>query len=836
MAKQSSYIGLLIERILPWFVLAVLAWLTYAYFFQVPYAGFEFSRGWVGEIYISAVQGNSIQVGDRLIQVGQVPWENFEADLRQTLFDGASAGQVVPLLIERGDQMHSINWVYPGFNRNQALQRLNGQWWMAYVFWLAGTATLLLIRPKDTRWRLLIAFNYLTAIWLAAGSGLSHWHIGVSAIVLRAAIWLCLPVYLHFHWFFPRSLGRLPAFALGGLYLAGGTLAAFEWFQVIPMTAYYYGFIIALVGSLVLLVAHLIFQPAYRRDIGLLAMAAMLVLLPPIVISSSNLVSTQLSFFIQGGAFLAMPALPGAYFFVSYRRQFSKLEHRSKRLITLYLSTIILGTGFILLLSLLDARFGLGGSTFLIGIAAIILTAIIAIVGFAPFLALPALAGDTYHTTRQPVELVFRANRLLSLYLFFILVGAALAFGIVLANARLDFPGAAILIGVVAALLAGIITAVGFTPFQRFVERQLLGIPLPPTHLVETYAARITTSLDKSSLVHLLKDEILPSLLVRQSALLRCEDDNHITSLYSVGIDADQLPTEADIPALLDQAGKYRLPSDETPEPYPWVRLILPLNVGGKPIGFWLLGRRDPDDYYARAEIPVLQSIANQTAIALTNITQAERLRMLYHVNIERHENERANLARDLHDEVLNQLAVLSMNVNQRAAPNFQENYQAITTRLRQMVSGLRPAMLDYGLHAVLEELLDGLTERAGDNVAIQLDLPPTEVRYDPRIEGHLYRIVQQASENALRHAHARTIRIHGQLEPDRVNLVVEDDGTGFPARKRLDLTSLLADRHFGLVGMHERAALIGAEVQIDSVPKRGTRVSVSWSAEERRS
>lgn len=70
-----------------------------------------------------------------------------------------------------------------------------------------------------------------------------------------------------------------------------------------------------------------------------------------------------------------------------------------------------------------------------------------------------------------------------------------------------------------------------------------------------------------------------------------------------------------------------------------------------------------------------------------------------------------------------------------------------------------------------------------------------------------------------------------GSLEAGRVELTVEDDGIGFESGESLDLAGLLAGKHFGLAGMVERAALIGAQLQIDSAPQRGTRVRVSWSA-----
>jgi two-component system sensor histidine kinase DegS len=135
--------------------------------------------------------------------------------------------------------------------------------------------------------------------------------------------------------------------------------------------------------------------------------------------------------------------------------------------------------------------------------------------------------------------------------------------------------------------------------------------------------------------------------------------------------------------------------------------------------------------------------------------------------------------------------------------------------------------MLSYGLFAALDELVDDLSDRS-NGTHIRLDLKRSAVRYDFKVEEHLFRIVQQACENAIKHAEASLIRIHGQLEPD-VRLVVEDDGIGFHDNKPFDFTELLSEHHFGLAGIHERAALINAEVNIDSSPYQGTRVLIKW-------
>jgi len=820
------------ELVLPWVVFALLATFTYDLFSRIPYAGFEFSNGKILGVYYSEPGQVALQIGDQLVKVGPVTWDDFLHDLRLRLFDGVVPGQVVPLIVERDGHILSLDWKFPGPTTREMLERLNSLWWMPYVFWLAGTAALLFIRPKDTLWLLLIALCYLTALWLASGSGPSHWHIDESAILMRAAIWICLPVYLHFHWIIIKPLAKLPLIVWVVLYIGASAMAVAEWFQVTSSQTFYWGGLLALAGSVILLCLHFILQPEYRRDLLIPVIGVGLALLPLLGVNIAFLSGIIPSRFVQGGSFLALPAIPGAYFYAVYRSQQRGLERRAKRLVILFLITILAGTLFLPLYSVLNSRFNLEQSTLAIGFASILLGGIIATSSFLPFLALSSLAESTQARALQPDQLELRANRMISYYLFLILGGAVFAGLILLADVWLDFPREATIIGLAAALCAGILTAVGLAPFQRFVEHRLLGIPLPPAHLLETYATRITTSLDVPSLIHLLRGEILPSLFIRQSALIHLEGGKTATILYAAGVNKERIPGVQDLPQLLTDSGGYRpFPTvEEEANPFLWIRIVLPLEIGEEMIGLWLLGNRDPDDLYDPSEISILKAIANQTAIALVNIKHAERLHALYQADIERQEKERASLALGLHDEVLNQLAALAMRTDHlRPAPGFQESYQLITSYLRGVINDLRPTMLAYGLRPALEELVDQLHDRKLGDTEVHLDVPPAALRYDPKLEQHVFRIVQQACENALRHGHSKNIRIYGDLEQNQVHLVVEDDGGGFPTGEHLDLNQLLANRHYGLVGMHERAALIGAQFEVSSTPGRGTRVSVNW-------
>jgi two-component system sensor histidine kinase DegS len=139
----------------------------------------------------------------------------------------------------------------------------------------------------------------------------------------------------------------------------------------------------------------------------------------------------------------------------------------------------------------------------------------------------------------------------------------------------------------------------------------------------------------------------------------------------------------------------------------------------------------------------------------------------------------------------------------------------------------LRPPLLDYGLKSALNELADNLMELSQDNIIIRVDLDPDNGRYDALIELYVFRIIQEACGNSIRHGQAQKILISGSLDSQQINLVVHDDGIGFMASQGLGLNNLIANEHFGLAGMVERAELIGAVLKITSEPKAGTVVQL---------
>lgn len=410
-----------------------------------------------------------------------------------------------------------------------------------------------------------------------------------------------------------------------------------------------------------------------------------------------------------------------------------------------------------------------------------------------------------------------RANRFISLFAFLILVGIIL---IVVAYILAFLVGeTSALLVIVFPLIVSAFAINRFPRFQAFVDQRFLGIKLPYQRLPETYSSRITTSTALPSLLALLEDEVFPSLFIRQYAFLQVNGKNLTTLL------AKDIPNASfDFDTLAQKAGSYipNLPPHED-----WLRLVLPLKVGDVTLGFWLLGKRDPDDLYPLVEIPILQSLADQTAVALSNILHSDQLRNFYQTDIESIENERKRISRDLHDAVLNPLATMRNSLDQRTLPqSFLSTYEDIKKRLREIINDLRPPMLDQGLAYALNELVEDLREKHED-VNIVLNLQASAERLPEKMEEHFYHIVREASENALRHANARTLTISGIVSSDHTDLSIEDDGQGFDTNG--ELNALIANRHFGLANMKERAHIIGAEMGIRSSRAGGTSIRITW-------
>lgn len=284
-------------------------------------------------------------------------------------------------------------------------------------------------------------------------------------------------------------------------------------------------------------------------------------------------------------------------------------------------------------------------------------------------------------------------------------------------------------------------------------------------------------------------------------------------------------------------------------------QLEFPLLFQGQPRGLWLVdARRDGEDF-TTVDHRILKTIAAQAETALGNVLRVETLRQqldeirssretlaqAQHQLLRSREEERARLARDLHDGPIQDLVGLNMQLGLLLAGDnaailesikpMRAEVRELLGELRQVCAELRPPMLDtVGLAAALRVLADEWSTQSG--VAIQLDLPSdASLRSLPsEVSVNLYRLAQEALANVARHAAARLVTLHLTWDEKRLALTLHDDGRGFTAPPRLDALSVRG--HFGLAGMHERAALIGGTCAVESSLGRGTTVRVTWVAQ----
>ena len=215
-------------------------------------------------------------------------------------------------------------------------------------------------------------------------------------------------------------------------------------------------------------------------------------------------------------------------------------------------------------------------------------------------------------------------------------------------------------------------------------------------------------------------------------------------------------------------------------------------------------------------------------------------------------EDERRRLARELHDDTAQALIALSRgldalsdrHINPVSSPDdrrFLDQLVELTQRtldsVRRACQDLRPSVLDdLGLPAALESLAGAMTERG---LPCHYQEHGVAKPYLPEVEVAVYRIAQEALSNALRHSQPLQAQIELRYRPDGLRLVVSDDGHGFDVSATLTATPGGASRSttsekgagLGLMGMRERATLIGATLDIQSTIGSGTRITLDAPA-----
>ncbi len=201
---------------------------------------------------------------------------------------------------------------------------------------------------------------------------------------------------------------------------------------------------------------------------------------------------------------------------------------------------------------------------------------------------------------------------------------------------------------------------------------------------------------------------------------------------------------------------------------------------------------------------------------------------------LEAQELERRRVALELHDELGQALTAIKINLqlgerfkDQSPAELNLENIRIVEDALQQvrnLATALRPSMLDdLGLAPALKWITEQTASRVGFVSSFHHER--VQVRLAPDIETACFRIVQEALTNITRHAHAKRVDITLHREDDELVLCVHDDGVGFVLEAMRERA--VAGGSLGVLGMQERATLIGGQLDIDSAPGQGTMVQL---------
>lgn len=242
-----------------------------------------------------------------------------------------------------------------------------------------------------------------------------------------------------------------------------------------------------------------------------------------------------------------------------------------------------------------------------------------------------------------------------------------------------------------------------------------------------------------------------------------------------------------------------------------------------------------------RNVITIVEDISAQRRAQEQLGSSREELRALSQKLLGVQEAERTRLARELHDQIGQALSAVMISLESLLRPGASERRKASRVQdsmavvehaieqVRTLSFDLRPSMLDdLGLGAAAAAYCKRQTKLAG--LELDLDVGPLTGAPPKTVEAACFRILQEAVTNVLRHAGATRLKVRLGGDDRELDLSVEDDGRGFDPEK---LREAGPGFHLGILGMRERAELVGGTVHVDSAPGRGTFVQAHFTYEE---
>lgn len=386
---------------------------------------------------------------------------------------------------------------------------------------------------------------------------------------------------------------------------------------------------------------------------------------------------------------------------------------------------------------------------------------------------------------------------------------------------------------------------------RRWWRKRRYGESIDHSLLLVEYGRKLTNAANHADLAQTLTQELPAELDVRQSVLLLPKDHQLIT----IGQGDLMLPINhaavrwisSSGEAQRSDQGRLRELIEQGRADLTWTQVWVPLMRGAHLEGIWLLGDRDVDLHYSPEDLRWLTSLSREAASVLVamRFTEKERqaaaeMRALYRQVIAAREKEHGRLSRELHDGVLQDLCAITRDLKaittsseygDGSYSNLVKLSSETVQALRAICNDLRPPLLQQDLISTLRALVQEFDARSPTPVYIEFSIQQNELALSEDIALAIFRITQEALNNALQHSDASEVAVRLTEYPDRLRLTITDDGQGIAGR--LDSADFVTDGHYGIAGMRERATMIGGSLDLQSSSGYGTVVIFELPYEE---
>jgi signal transduction histidine kinase len=416
-----------------------------------------------------------------------------------------------------------------------------------------------------------------------------------------------------------------------------------------------------------------------------------------------------------------------------------------------------------------------------------------------------------------------------------------------------------------------LVAAVIFNPLRNFIQQWIDRLFYRKTYdyrqMLLSFTAKISNVLDLGELAQSVLDPIVEIMQVKQAALLFPEFERGDFNIRFVQQATQEqpftklrFPSDSPIVTWLATEGKAlrcefidlvpqlkglweveRIALDAL-----GVELLCPIRSKGNLVGILALGKKQSDSPYSDEEIDLLATMSNEAAVAIENARMLDNLKsqqlqveqLLAQVVLAQ-EEERNRISIDLHDSVAQWLVAASYGVQafrqtlsngragkaRGAALTDMENTITKSLReLRRVVVGLRPPALDeLGLTHALRQSLEELKPEGLD---CQFSEAGTPFRLPSSMEIAVYRVVQEALTNIRKHARATKVNLRLNFQEGKLLVEIHDNGKGFDLSQTL--YSAIPRGHLGLLGMKQRAEMLGGDFRIITGKGKGTTIILS--------